>query len=112
MHCDHDVDPTVALHHLVDERCQGMGLSLRSPADASLRGAHISLGHESGYSIMQNLVDRGVIGDFRAPDNMRFGFSPLFMRYTDVFDAVEVLADILSSRSYEEPQYNARNAVT
>ena len=97
---------------LVDERCQGMGLSLRSPADALLRGAHISLGHESGYSIMQNLVDRGVIGDFRAPDNMRFGFSPLFMRYTDVFDAVEVLADILSSRSYEEPQYKARNAVT
>lgn len=97
---------------LVDERCQGMGLSLRSPADASLRGAHVSLGHEAGYSIMQNLIDRGVIGDFRAPDNMRFGFSPLFMRYTDVFDAVDVLADILSSRSYEEPQYNARNAVT
>jgi kynureninase len=97
---------------LVDEHCQGMGLSLRSPADASLRGAHISLGHESGYAIMQNLIDRGVIGDFRAPDNMRFGFSPLFMRYTDVFDAVEMLTDILSSRSYEEPQYNARNAVT
>ena len=96
----------------VEERCQGMGLSLRSPADATQRGAHVSLGHESGYSIMQNLIDRGVIGDFRAPDNIRFGFSPLFMRYTDVLDAAEALADILSSRSYEEPQYNARNAVT
>jgi len=97
---------------LVEEHCQDMGLSLRSPADATKRGAHVSLGHESGYSIMQNLIDRGVIGDFRAPDSMRFGFSPLFMRYTDVFDAVQVLSDILASRSYEQPQYNARNAVT
>jgi kynureninase len=97
---------------LIDRHCPGMGLELRSPADAARRGAHVSYAHVAGYAIMQNLIDRGVIGDFRAPDNMRFGFSPLFMRYTDVYDAVQRLRDILASRSYLEPRYNARNAVT
>ena len=61
---------------------------------------------------MQNLVERGVIGDFRAPDNIRFGFSPLFMRYTDVYDVVEILEDILTSRTYEDDKYVATHSVT
>ena len=97
---------------LVGEFAADHGLALRSPANAAERGAHVSYAHESGYSIMQNLIDRGVIGDFRAPDNMRFGFSPLFMRYTDCYDAAAVLHDILASRSWEEPQYRQKNAVT
>jgi len=97
---------------LVAAQCSGYGLELASPSDASERGAHISYRHEHGYAIMQNLIDRGVIGDFRAPDYMRFGFSPLFMRYADLDTAVAVMRDILESRSYENPKYQAVNAVT
>jgi len=96
----------------VVETCSGLGLELRSPDDARQRGANLSYGHESGYAIMQNLIARGVIGDFRAPDNMRFGFSPLFMRYTDIFDAVEILRDILESRSYEDSEFSTKHSVT
>ena len=97
---------------LVGEFAAEFGLELRSPTQASERGAHVSYGHESGYSIMQNLIARNVIGDFRAPDNMRFGFSPLFMRYTDCYDAAAILHDILASRTWDEPQYKQKNAVT
>ena len=96
----------------VAESCGGHGLELRSPDDARQRGANLSYGHKSGYAIMQNLIARGVIGDFRAPDNMRFGFSPFFMRYTDVFDAVEILRDILESRSYEDSEFSKKHSVT
>jgi kynureninase len=92
--------------------CAGFGLELASPPDAEQRGAHISYRHEHGYAIMQNLIARGVIGDFRAPDYMRFGFSPLFMRYADIQRAVDVLRDILRTRSYERAEYQSRNAVT
>lgn len=97
---------------LVSETCSGQGLELRSPPDARQRGAHLSYAHENGYAIMQNLISRGVIGDFRAPDNMRFGFSPLFMRYTDILDAVEILRDILESRSYEDAEFSKTHSVT
>ncbi|MGI9263033.1 MAG: kynureninase [Woeseiaceae bacterium] len=97
---------------MVAETCSGQGLELRSPDDARQRGANLSYGHKNGYAVMQNLIARGVIGDFRAPDNMRFGFSPLFMRYTDVFDAVEILRDILESRSYENAEFSKQHSVT
>ncbi len=97
---------------LVSETCSGQGLELRSPPDARQRGAHLSYAHKNGYAIMQNLIARGVIGDFRAPDNMRFGFSPLFMRYTDILDAVEILRDILESRSYEDAEFSKTHSVT
>lgn len=97
---------------MVAETCGGLGLELRSPDDASQRGANLSYGHKNGYAIMQNLIARGVIGDFRAPDNMRFGLSPLFMRYTDIFDAVEILRDILESRSFEKPEFSKKHSVT
>lgn len=97
---------------LVAETCRGQGLELRSPADARQRGANLSYAHEKGYAIMQNLISRGVIGDFRAPDNIRFGFSPLFMRYTDILDAVEILHDILESRSYEDAEFSKTHSVT
>ena len=97
---------------LIAEGCAGHGLELASPDKAADRGAHISYRHEHGYAVMQNLIDRGVIGDFRAPDYMRFGFSPLFMRYGDVERAVNVLREILNSQSYKNPEYQNRNAVT
>lgn len=97
---------------LVATRCDGFGLELASPSAAAERGAHISYRHEHGHAVMQNLIARGVIGDFRAPDHMRFGFSPLFMRYAELHAAVDVLRDILESRSYESAEYQAVNAVT
>ncbi len=96
----------------IEQRCAGLGLVLASPEDAADRGAHISYRHEQGYAVMQNLIDRGVIGDFRAPDYMRFGFSPLFMSCADIESATDALAEILSSNSFEDPKYQAVHAVT
>jgi len=98
--------------NLVAEFADEFCLELRSPASGRDRGAHVSYAHDSGYAIMQNLIARGVIGDFRAPDYIRFGFSPLFMRHTDVFDAAAILNDLLASGTYREPRFNKKNTVT
>lgn len=68
-------------------------LALASPRDAMRRGSHLSFSHDDGYTLMQRLIARGVIGDFRAPNLLRFGFAPLYLRYIDVWDAVEILRD-------------------
>jgi kynureninase len=68
-------------------------LALASPRDAMRRGSHLSFSHDDGYTLMQHLIARGVIGDFRAPNLLRFGFAPLYLRYIDVWDAVEILRD-------------------
>jgi kynureninase len=72
----------------------------------------VSLRHEDGYAPMQAIIERGVIGDFRAPDLMRFGFTPLYVGYADVWDAVDVLTDVLVSEVWREPRYATRHAVT
>src|SRR5205807_10467793 len=75
----------------VVERCPGQ-FALASPADPATRGSQICLCHPEGYAIVQALIARGVIPDFRAPDILRFGFAPLYTRYVDIWDAVEHLA--------------------
>ncbi|MEQ8334272.1 kynureninase [Nisaea sp.] len=97
---------------LVEERCAGLGLTLASPRDPARRGSQVSFAHENGYPVMQALIARGVIGDFRAPDLLRFGFTPLYTRFTDVWDAVEQLRDILETGSWDQPEFHARAAVT
>ncbi len=97
---------------LIEQHCAGLGLRLVSPADTEQRGAHISYAHEHGYAVMQNLIAKGVVGDFRAPRGMRFGFSPLFMRYTDLHKAVRTIFEILDSRSYLDSTYQRKQAVT
>jgi len=96
---------------LVAQECAGHGLALASPP-AATRGSQVSFRHTDGYAIMQALIDRGVIGDFRAPDLMRFGFAPLYNRFVDVYDAVAVLKDIMESRAWDAPAFHARAAVT
>ncbi len=96
---------------LLEERC-GDHVEVVTPKDHSVRGSQVALRHEDGYAVMQALIDHGVIGDFRAPDLMRFGFTPLYVRYTDVWDAVDVLADVLASGVWREPRYATRHAVT
>ena len=103
---------------LVEERCAGHGLALVSPREDALRGSQVCLTREEGgYAIVQALIARGVIGDFRAgdarmPDILRFGFTPLYCRHVDVWDAVEHLRAVLESGEWRRPEFNQRHAVT
>jgi kynureninase len=97
---------------LVEARCSFAGLVLASPREAARRGSHVSFRHPAGYAIMQALIGRGVIGDFRAPDILRFGFTPLYLRFADIWDAVETLRGVLASREYLDPRFSRRRAVT
>lgn len=97
---------------LIEERLSAHGFRLACPEDAAERGSQVTIAHDEGYAIMQALIDRQVIGDFRAPDIVRFGFTPLYVRYTDIWDAVEVLVDIMENRAWDTPDYRARKAVT
>ncbi|MEO8281568.1 MAG: kynureninase [Ideonella sp.] len=96
----------------VEASCAGHGLTLKSPRDAAQRGSQVSFAHEQAYPLMQALIARGVIGDFRAPDILRFGFTPLFTRFVDVWDAVEQLVEVLHSGEWREARFNQRAAVT
>ena len=96
---------------LVEARV-GEHVEVVTPRDHAVRGSQVSLRHEDGYAPMQALIERGVIGDFRAPDLMRFGFTPLYVGYADVWDAVDVLTDVLTSGMWREPRYATRHAVT
>jgi kynureninase len=98
---------------LAETRCAGHGLRLVSPRDADQRGSQMSFALDvDGYAVMQALIARGVIGDFRAPDIIRFGFPPLYTRFVDVWDAVERLQAVLESGEWRAPQFAARQAVT
>jgi kynureninase len=88
------------------------GFGLASPREASQRGSQVSLTHPQGYAIMQALIARGVIGDFRAPDILRFGFAPLYLRHVDVFDAAVALHEVVATREWDRPEFLARKAVT
>ncbi|NDW44760.1 kynureninase [Ruegeria sp. PrR005] len=87
-------------------------LTLASPRDADLRGSQVSFRFADGYAAMQALIARGVIGDFRAPDIMRFGFTPLYIDEGDVRAAVEILADVMNNRLWDRPEYKVRARVT
>lgn len=97
---------------LAEERLGHYGITLYGSWDWATRGSHVCLRHEQSYAIMQALISKGVIGDFRSPDMMRFGFTPLYVSYADVFDAVEILAKILDKRTWDKPKFMAKAAVT
>ncbi len=111
----------------VEARCAGMGLELATPRDPAVRGSQASFAHGDGYRVMQALIERGVIGDFRAgestptptgadptlgADLLRFGFTPLYTRYVDVWDAAEQLHDVLKSGAYRDERFARRAKVT
>ncbi len=95
---------------LVESRCSAHPLTLATPREHARRGSHVSFAHPHGYAVMHALIERGVIGDYREPALMRFGFTPLYTSYADVWDAVEVLRDILDREAYD--RHAARGAVT
>jgi kynureninase len=97
---------------LVESRCADYPLTLVTPRAHAERGSHVSFRHPNGYEVMQALIARGVIGDYREPEVLRFGLTPLYFGYTDVWDAVEILKDVLDSRSWDKPEYKKRTAVT
>ncbi|MPY78237.1 MAG: kynureninase [Actinophytocola sp.] len=97
---------------LVEQECVGHGVEIASPRYPEERGSQVSLRHPDGYRIVQALIERGVIGDFRTPDVLRFGFTPLYLRYVDVWDAVAQLRDVLESGIWQEERFGARASVT
>ncbi|TFW11543.1 kynureninase [Massilia arenosa] len=95
---------------LLEQRCAHHPLGLVTPREHARRGSQVSVTHPHGYAVMQALIARGVIGDYREPQIMRFGFTPLYTSYADVWDAVEILRQILDDQAYD---VNAqRSAVT
>ena len=98
---------------LIEERCAGRGFTVATPRDSKQRGSQVSIAtKEDGYAIMQALIARGVIGDFRPPDILRFGFTPLYTRFVDVWDAVDRLARVMQSSEWRDPKFSVRAAVT
>ena len=96
----------------VETECAGHGLELAAPREAEIRGSQVSFRHPEGYRIMQALIARGVIGDFRAPDVLRFGFAPLYLGFEDVARAVIALREVLESGEWREARFDRRGAVT
>jgi kynureninase len=72
----------------------------------------VALRHVEAYGVVQAMIERGVVGDFRAPDICRFGFTPLYLRYVDVFDAVEILAQVMNSEAFLDERFTTRKPVT
>jgi len=98
---------------LVESRCAGHGLTLATPRDPDARGSQVAFAHATaGYAIMQSLIARGVIGDFRAPDLLRFGFTPLYTRFVDVWDATARLEQVLTTGEWRDPRFSVRAPVT
>jgi kynureninase len=97
---------------LVAQECGAFDLRLVSPTDPERCGSQVCYAHPDGYAIVQALIARGVIGDFRASDVLRFGFAPLYVRHVDVLDAVLALRDVLVTRAYDQPRFRVRALVT
>jgi kynureninase len=95
----------------VEARC-GDAVELASPRDPAKRGSHVVFRHAQGYAVMQALIARGVIGDFRAPDLMRFGFAPLYNSFAEVLRAAEILGEIVTSGEWDHPRFHERAKVT
>jgi len=111
------VQQTQLFIELVEDRCADLGLQLVCPRDPALRGSQVCYAHEHAWPVMQALIARGVTGDYRSAEAdaagiLRFGFAPLYLRFVDVWDAVEALRDILATRAWDQAQFMARRTVT
>lgn len=97
---------------LVEQECAGQGMELITPLDHESRGSHVSFRHPEGYAVVQALIARGVIGDYREPEVARFGVTPLYLRFVDIWDAVQHLKAVLDAREWDQPRFRQRAAVT
>ena len=96
----------------VEALLPGSGLRIATPRDDAARGSQVSIAFADAYPVVQAMAARGVIGDFRAPDIMRFGFAPAYLRYTDAWDAADALADCVAGETWRNPRFAQRAAVT
>ena len=85
---------------------------LASPEEASMRGSHVSFRHPEAYSVMQALIEAGIVGDFRAPDVLRFGIHPLVNSYLDIDRCLETLHDVLADQRFKDPRFSIKQRVT
>lgn len=97
---------------LAEERLADFGLEVASPRDASRRGGQVSLRHPRGYAICQALIERGVVPDFRAPDIVRFGLAPAYVRAVDVWDAIDRIEQVMRTEAWSDPRFAKVAAVT
>ena len=97
---------------LVEQECAGHGFVLATPRDADRRGSQVCFRHLEGYAIIQALIDRGVVGDFRSPDILRFGFAPLYLRYQDLWNAAVHLRRVMDTAAWDTPEFKTKAAVT
>ncbi len=97
---------------LVEQELGDMGFALASPKDPERRGSQVSLTHENGYAIMQAVIARGVVGDFRAPDILRFGFAAPYVRYVDIWDSIAHIREVMETGEWQRPEFNEKRAVT
>jgi len=97
---------------LVEQECGEYGFDIITPKDAERRGSQVAMSHENGYAIVQALLADGVMGDFRAPDTLRFGLTPLYLRYIDIWDAVARLKSIMMNDTWKQEEFNRQLAVT
>jgi kynureninase len=95
---------------LMDSRCEKFGFELVGPRSAADRGGHVSFAHKDGYGIMQAAKQHGVVGDFRAPDVMRFGITPMYLRYQDIFDVVDIIREVMVSGEWDKDEYKVKPA--
>ncbi|MCD1286835.1 MULTISPECIES: kynureninase [unclassified Brevibacterium] len=97
---------------LVDSRLSGHPVEVVTPREQAHRGSQVSITHPEGFAIMSALIARGIIGDYREPEVLRFGLTPLYIGFTEVWDTVEALRDILDNRLWDAPEHKVRGAVT
>jgi len=98
--------------NLLNEKCDQFGFEIMSPTNDDLRGGHVSICHENGYAIMQAIKEKGLIGDFRAPDVLRFGITPLYMTYENIYDAVEIIREVMQTKAWDRAEYMTQADVT
>jgi kynureninase len=103
---------TVLFIELFDTQIAPLGFALATPRIAAERGSQVSFTHPQGYAIMQALIARGVVGDFRAPDILRFGFAPLYVSFADVVRSMQILTEVMNAALWRLPEYQQRKAVT
>jgi kynureninase len=96
----------------LQNRCARYGFRVVSPRDPSKRGSHVAVSHEHGYEIMQALIERRIVGDFREPNLMRFAFAPLYQRFRDVMICIEALDEIMATGSWLADRFRARRLIT
>lgn len=97
---------------LLDQECAAFGFERACPDDSARRGSQVAVRHPQGYAIIQALIAEGVIGDFRAPDILRFGLAPLYLRYVDIWDAVAALHRVMASQAWNRAEFKRKATVT